>query len=139
MDMPDELGDTPIPHLLIYTIVENCFKYALGVEDTLLLMIQVQRTEEGVAVTVEDNGNGYPRGVSDLIESEELPEMTKEQKGHIGLRNVRRTMELAYGKKGLIHLNNVPAASGSGIQGAKTTLVFPETGRSDLSEESIET
>ena len=52
--------------------------------------------------------------------------MTEEQKGHIGLRNVRRTLELAYGRKGLIHISNVPDASGEGIQGARTVLIFPE-------------
>ena len=128
LDLPEELSGTTIPHLLIYTVVENCFKYALGVEETLLLMISAQKTEDGVSVTVEDNGNGYPPEVIALINSENMPQMTEEQKGHIGLRNVRRTLELAYGRKGLIHISNVPDASGEGIQGARTVLIFPEPG-----------
>ena len=125
ISVPDALSGRVIPHLLIYTIVENCFKYALGVEDTLFLMIEAKPLEDGgFTVCVEDNGNGYPEDVIAMINSEKLPEMTPEEKRHIGLRNVRRTMELMYGKQGRIFLENISDTAGGAVRGARTILTF---------------
>ena len=127
ISVADGLSDRVIPHLLIYTIVENCFKYALGVEDTLFLMIEAKPENEGSGFTVcvEDNGNGYPEEVVAQINAPQLPEMTAEEKRHIGLRNVRRTMELMYGKDGGICLENITDADTGEVRGARTLLRFP--------------
>ena len=129
IDVPEELESREIPHLLIYTIVENCFKYALGVEDTLFLAIQGEACAGGFTVTVEDNGKGYPEEVIALINSEVLPEMTKEEKAHIGLRNVRRTMELKYGGRGKLTLSNIGGQDHQ--QGAVACLFFPNENESE--------
>ena len=125
LSVPDALKAMVIPHLLIYTIVENSFKYALGVEDTLFLMIEAKETEGGFAVIVEDNGRGYSGEVLAMINAGKLPEMSKEESRHIGLRNVRRTMELKYGSRGRLRLENIVDTDGSEIRGARAILEFP--------------
>ena len=131
IDVPEDVSDIQIPHLVIYTIIENCFKYAFGAEDTLLLMVQARPWEDGVCIRVEDNGPGYPEEILNLFsraegdaagaasgEAEEK-NLTPEQKRHIGLRNVIRTMKLWYGRENLLKIHN------SHMQGAVTELFFP--------------
>ena len=126
-DVSDELFDIEIPHLILYTVVENSFKYAFGSEDTLLLMIHGTEIKEsdnapipsGIRIRIEDNGNGYPEEILQQFSSDSAE--APKSRGHIGLSNVRRTMELWYGKKNLMRLHN------SHMGGAVTELFFPLT------------
>lgn len=119
IDIPKEMEDILIPHLIIYTIVENVFKYSMGIETVLLIMIQGERTSDGFKVTIEDNGKGYPEDVLQLY-NHPLPEdLDPERKRHIGLRNVKQTLELKYGRSDLLRIYN------SDSQGAVTELTFP--------------
>lgn len=124
-DVPEELTDIKIPHLILYTVVENSFKYAFGAEDTLLLMISAEELDSGekepeIKVRIEDNGKGYPEEILEEFSSEEI-HVPEERKHHIGLHNVRRTLELWYGKNDLMKLHN------SHMGGAVTELYFPRT------------
>ena len=125
MAVPDALQEREIPHLLVYTVVENSFKYALGVEDTLFLMIEARKKEDSFEVIIEDNGRGYPESVIAMINAESLPELNREEMRHIGLRNIRRTMELKYGSRGGITLENIMDDDGEEVRGARTILCFP--------------
>lgn len=123
-DVPESLKLQVIPHLLLYTIVENSFKYALGVEDTLLIMIEGKDLGNCFSITVEDNGHGYSQEVLQFFAHAQIPQMSDEEKNHIGLRNVRRTLELRYGDKGRLMVENV--TEGGQVQGARTTLIIPK-------------
>lgn len=119
IDIPNEMEGILIPHLIIYTIVENTFKYSMGIGDVLLIMIQGERTPDGFRVTIEDNGNGYPEDVLQLY-NYPLPEnLDPEHRHHIGLRNVKQTLELKYGRSDLLRIRN------SAPHGAVTELTFP--------------
>ena len=53
-----------MPKLMLLTIVENSFKYALKLYEMMNLLIKVDRWEENgqafVRLIVEDDGDGYP-------------------------------------------------------------------------------
>lgn len=119
IDIPEEMDDIMIPHLILYTVVENTFKYSMGIEDVLLIMIQGEWTGDGFKVTVEDNGNGYPQDVLQLYNGPLPQNMDSERKRHIGLRNIKQTLELKYKRSDLLRIrNSVP-------HGAVTELTFP--------------
>ncbi len=69
IDMPEELGDWPIPQLIIHTIIENEYKYAVSVDEMLTILIRVslceREGEELLAIDIEDDGKGYPQQVLD--------------------------------------------------------------------------
>lgn len=105
-----ELKTKEIGHLILFTVIENAFKFAMNLYDTLMLLIQCEAiTEEefqGFRVIVEDNGEGFPE---DQLEKFRIGnEVEEKQDGrHIGLSNIKKTLELQYGRKDLLRLSNV--------------------------------
>lgn len=120
-DCPGELGEARIPHLFIYTIVENAFKHAMSLEDTLLLLITCEKINwedfSGLSITIEDNGKGFSD--SYLTSFAEHMKQQSRQEDHIGLYNIRESLRLRYHRDDLLILSNsVP-------HGAKVELRIP--------------
>lgn len=108
-DLPQELDDWPIPQMLIQTIIENEYKYAVSMEDVLTILIRVSACEKDgeqmLKITIEDDGKGYPDEVLAAINS---PQAQPGSDGHrVGLWSVRRTMELMYERKDLTQFSNI--------------------------------
>lgn len=123
---PDSVGSVPIPYLVLFTVVENAFKHAMTCYQPLRVIIQCESVESkdfsGIRISVEDNGGGFPEAV---LESFQSGVQETEQSAHFGLRNVQRTLELTYGRKGLLRLKNAPQG------GAHAELWIPETPSSE--------
>ena len=45
-ECPEKLNEIRVPHLLLHTIVENVFKHAMSLTETLMLMISCREIEE---------------------------------------------------------------------------------------------
>ena len=90
-------------------------------------MISAERTEDGFCVTVEDNGKGYDEKTLTLYNAEYFQIEQDQKSGHIGLLNVKRTLELTYGKQNLLCLKN------SESHGAITELYFLDSPINNLS------
>lgn len=89
--MPEKLNEIRVPHLLLHTIVENVFKHAMSLTETLMLMISCREIEEngfrGVQIIVEDNGKGF---TSEQLEKYNGDTVSNEEKDtQIGLSNTR--------------------------------------------------
>ncbi len=97
-----EIQNYTVPHLILYTVIENVFKYAMRGEDTLMIMFTAEKTEEGMTILIEDNGDGFPERV---LEQFQNPNLEKSDQ-HIGLLNVRKTLRLLYGRRDLLKLYN---------------------------------
>lgn len=115
IDCPSEAAGIKIPMLMMFTVVENTFKHAMSLYECLIVKIQVARVEEekfsGFAVTIEDNGPGFPE---EVIEEMNAPvKDSMEVKEHLGLSNVRYTMALQYKMQGLLRLSNLPDGGAS--------------------------
>lgn len=111
-----------IPYLLLFTVVENAFKHAMSLSDTLKLMICCEPIETeniiGCRIVVQDNGPGFSQEVLDMFRPGSGMSRAKD---HFGLSNVSRTLQLVYGRNDLLHIEN--AASG----GARVELWIPQT------------
>lgn len=116
-ECPPELSRMEIPHLILYTVVENALKYAMDLSETLVLLIHCEslKTEEfvGYRVVIEDNGPGFSQGTIQLYNGEAI--LQDDGGRHIGLSNVKRSLQLQYKRKDLLILSNT-APKGARIE-----------------------
>ena len=105
VDVPEALRGTPLPPMMLQTLVENAIKH--GLEPRTgggTVWIRARRNDGSVAVTVADDGDGFN---------------SKTAGTGIGLRNVRERLRLSFGNQGsLAVIANFPA-------GVAATLGIP--------------
>jgi hypothetical protein len=105
VDVPDVLRGTALPSMMLQTLVENAIKH--GLEPRTgggTIWIRARATEEGVAVTVADDGEGFN---------------TKTSGTGIGLKNIRERLRLRFaGVANLSVIANFPS-------GVAATLTVP--------------
>jgi len=110
IDCPDDIADMRIPILILFTLVENTVKHAMNLYEPLELKVSCQRvtTDDftGCRLVVEDNGEGFPEEVLEsMVETSDAESAPKD---HIGLSNIRYTLQLTYNKTDLLRLANLP-------------------------------
>jgi len=102
------LEQIKIPNFLLQTFVENAFKHAMFYEEILSLFIRVTKaTKEGqtyLYITIEDNGEGFTEHYLSSLDN--LQYSNQDQINHIGILNIKRTLELLYKEDGLLNLSN---------------------------------
>ena len=107
-DVAEALRGTPMPAMMLQTLVENAIKH--GLEPRTgggTVWIRARRDDDTVAVTVADNGEGFNSKTSGT---------------GIGLKNVRERLRLRYaGSANLAVVANFPA-------GVAATLTVPANG-----------
>lgn len=126
-DVPEEISTVQIPYLILFSLVENSFKHAMSLVDTMYITIRAEKYEEegfkGVRIIEEDNGSGFTEErLKQLEESENDDTFTKE---HLGLTNVRYSLNLIYGRNDLLRLSNRED------KGAHIEILIPEQENTD--------
>lgn len=109
VDMDDEVRDWPVPQMLIHTLVENEYKYAVSPGRQTMVLIKLHKAqwqgEEMLLIQVEDDGKGFPAAVLASINGDEAAPAGDGTR--VGLYSIRRLLELMYDRKGLFVLSNV--------------------------------
>lgn len=109
VDVTEDVTDWPIPQMLIHTLVENEYKYAVTAGRQTMVLIKVEKVqwqqEEMLCIQVEDDGKGYPQEVMDTINNG--AEATRQDGTRVGLASIRRLLELMYDREHLFVLSNV--------------------------------
>lgn len=109
VDVAEDVTDWPIPQMLIHTLVENEYKYAVTAGRQTMVLIKVEKVqwqqEEMLCIQVEDDGKGYPQEVMDTINNG--AEATRQDGTRVGLASIRRLLELMYDREHLFVLSNV--------------------------------
>jgi len=105
IDVPEALRATPLPPMMLQTLVENAIKH--GLEPRTVggtVWIRAHRSDDDVSVTVADDGEGFN---------------SKNSGTGIGLKNVRERLRLVYGSAAaLAVVANFPA-------GVAATITVP--------------
>jgi signal transduction histidine kinase len=100
--VPASLRETAIPVLSLQPLVENAVKHAVAINmDGGCVRVAARSTHEGVLISVEDTGPGFPASLSD-----------SPSRGHgVALANVTRRLELCYGPAGALRIETSPSGS----------------------------
>lgn len=96
-----------VPPLLIQNFVENSMKYGLIPGKKIEILINIQKKEDRLAISVIDTGRGMDPEVLDIVSRGEIYH-DRMGKKHIGIWNCRRRMEVFYGKDTKIHITSKP-------------------------------
>jgi signal transduction histidine kinase len=116
IEVPEDLRATPLPPMMLQTLVENAIKHGLEPRTTGgTVWIRAHHGDDEVAVTVADDGEGFNARTSGT---------------GIGLKNVRERLRLVYGSQAtLAVVANFPA-------GVAATITVPATFERTHSTES---
>jgi LytS/YehU family sensor histidine kinase len=111
VDIPETLRATPLPPMMLQTLVENAIKHGLEPRTAGgTVWIRARRNDDEVAITVADDGDGFNTSTSGT---------------GIGLKNVRERLRLRYdGRAALAVVANFPA----GVAATITVPVDDSTG-----------
>lgn len=129
IDMEPEAAEWKIPQMLIHTIIENEYKYALQPEGVLTILIRAGLKDvDGkphLLIEIEDDGEGYPDSVLEEFRSHDAP-----QDGHrLGLWSIRRMLELMYEEQNLFTIAN------NTVQGCMNRFLIPAEPRQENARE----
>lgn len=106
-DIPEHLKGYEINKLLLQPFVENSFKHGFQKMDRpCLLKLKVQDAGEHLHITIQDNGSGMPPELVELYNKKE-----KVLKGHLGIANVCRRLQLYYGENANLFFESEPGIS----------------------------
>ena len=120
----EDIKECLILRLLVQPIVENAMKYAQGNREHMKVSVRAYRSGEDICIECQDNGEGMP---PELLQK--LRENLKKQENetaHLGLYNVHRRLQLTYGEKYGIRLEN--------CEGLRVTVTFPAQTEEPLEE-----
>ena len=126
-DIPQEIMLERIPYLILFSLVQNSFKHAMTLVDTMYVTIKGEFYEEegfkGIRLIEEDNGPGFSKESLETLANIDKDDLfTKE---HLGLTNVRYSMNLIYHRDDLLRLSNKEEG------GARIELLIPEGDNED--------
>ena len=89
VEMPERVPDSQIPPLMLITFVENAFKHGVSYRQESFIDIAVRIDDGRLRFTCSNSK--VPKG--------------EDQHGGVGLQNVKRRLELIYGKNYVLHID----------------------------------
>lgn len=96
-----------IPQMILHTIIENEYKYAVSVDSMLSIIIRASLKEvdgeKMLQIVIEDDGKGYPE---DIIESFNSDSIESLDGSRIGLWSLKKMLAIMYEREGLFTIGN---------------------------------
>ncbi|MBO7697696.1 MAG: histidine kinase, partial [Erysipelotrichaceae bacterium] len=107
-DIDPEIYSENIPYLVLFSLVQNSFKHAMTLDNKAHIEISGAYYEEegfkGFRMIEEDDGPGFSdEALEKIISAEADDPFTKE---HLGLTNVRYSLNLIYKRDDLLRISN---------------------------------
>lgn len=113
-----QVGECCIPSLVLQTLVENAVVHAVTldrmVEISLYITTEVYEDGRYLYICVSDTGKGFSREILEAIEKD-LPIIYNGRK-HVGLQNVRRRLQLLYGDRASMNIQNMDENYGAIVE-----------------------
>ena len=100
------LDEINMPPMVLQPIVENSIKHGFkNKEEGGIINVRILENEVSVSIYVEDNGEGIAPDKLKKIFSESNEEC--KEKCNVGLKNVKKRLELSFGQNGLLKIESV--------------------------------
>lgn len=108
IDVEKEALMVMVPPLVMHTIIENTYKYAVSVDNLLSIYItgkiKYESTDSFLHLIIEDDGIGFPDDELDKINNPD--QEPKDDGSGIGIRNLHATMRTFFNRKDLLKFSN---------------------------------
>jgi len=109
-----------IPPMLIQPLIENAIIHGMkNIVDNGIINVNFFKNDGDVVVTVYDNGIGIDLKKIKCIEDDNLESINNEKRNSIGLKNIKKRMEMIYNKNNLLKIEKLE-------KGTLITLTFPK-------------
>lgn len=112
------VGECRVPSLVLQTLVENSIVHAVTldrmVEISLYITSEVYEDGRYLYICVSDTGKGFSREIIEAIEKD-LPIIYNGRK-HVGLQNIRRRLQLLYGGRATMTIENMDENYGAIVE-----------------------
>lgn len=97
-EIDEKLLDLRVPRLIVQPIVENAVEHGMDISRQGSISLRVHEQGEQIAIEVEDNGEltDEEREKIDRLLHQD-PDMTKERRVSLGIRNVDQRLKIIYG------------------------------------------
>ncbi|MDO4333232.1 MAG: histidine kinase [Eubacteriales bacterium] len=109
-----------IPQMILHTFMENKYKHSVRAGELLSVYVDAQevtwKEKRALQITIEDDGAAFPE---EIVTPNRQSALKADGSG-VGLLNVEKTLEIMYGEKGLLCLENAEEG------GTRITLVILE-------------
>lgn len=119
LNIPDELLECQVPKLLLQPIIENSIKHGFVQDQTLEILVAVERIGDDLHFTVRDNGAGISSERLEAIRESFSLESDSGIVRHIGLYNIQKVTSLLYGPAYGLTIESILG------QGTCVTLTMP--------------
>lgn len=130
IDVASDVGEWKIPQMLIHTVIENEYKYAVDVNSMLTILIKAELTErdgeEMLKVEIEDDGQGYPEKTLNDFKDGSIHDSGDGSR--VGLWSIKRILEIMYERKDLFEISNISP------HGCKNTMYIPANPKHEVDE-----
>jgi len=122
-----------VPQMLIHTIIENEYKYAVAMNSLLTILIKAEVIEingqEYLRIEIEDDGKGYPDETLEEFSNKSLG--ASKDGSRVGLWSLKRILEIMYERNDLFTIGNVEP------HGCKNIFVIPRKPLQEVENQSL--
>ena len=116
----ESLYSWKVPQMIIHTIIENEYKYAVIMDNLLSIYINIGTVEKDgetlLKIQIEDDGKGYPE---DVLKDFENPEKRTTDGSRVGLWSIRKMLSIMYDRDDLFEISNIEP------RGAQSVIYLP--------------
>lgn len=128
LEIAEDTLKCKVPKLLLQPIVENAVLHGIEPKkDGGMVVVISYMEEDRLMVSVKDNGAGMAPEVLEKIR--DRVESSEDEEGHIGMKNIRRRLELCYGPDSFMRIESIPQ------KGTTVTLGMPQKNRKEGAED----
>ncbi len=123
--IPNELMEYKIPVFSLQPLIENSIIHGLCNMDSGLILLKAKFVGDDIELCVTDNGQGFKKNEASLLDNDIEQQKSSSKLTGIGIANIHRRVQLIYGEKYGLHIDNTVT------MGSRIILLIPKEKESE--------